>query len=120
VAAEAGSELAADPSAALERDLKHSFVGLTEYVGRLAFGRLIDDLYELPLDERPRFVDEVVLEPEQRQRRGIVEPDGIVVQRSTFADGRPTLFCVSKKLPPGHGWHKITVTFDNDGMALGG
>jgi len=31
----------------------------------------------------------------QQEIRGIKPPDGMVIQRSEFADGRPTLFCVS-------------------------
>jgi hypothetical protein len=119
VAAAPGQAPAADASAAFERALKDSFVGLTEFVGRPEFVGLMEDLYELPIEQRQRFVDEVVMESEERRRRGIVEPDGIIVQRSTFADGRPTLFCVSKTLPPGHGFHRITVTFDNEGLSFG-
>ncbi len=120
MAATAGPAPAADASAAFEHVLRDSFVGLTEFVGRPEFVGLMEDLYELPQEQRRRFVDEVVMDPEERRRRGIVEPDGILVQRSTFADGRPTLFCVSKTLPPGHGFHKVTVTFDNEGVSFSG
>jgi len=37
----------------------------------------------------------------------------MLIQRSEFADQRPTLFCVSKVLPLAYPWHKITVTFDS-------
>lgn len=67
----------------------------------------------LPPDERASLVSEVVLDPGARASRGITVPAGLVIQRSTFADARPTLFCVAKHLPRNLGWKKVTITFDN-------
>jgi hypothetical protein len=84
------------------------------------FQRLIDDLYRLPKVARPAFVQEVILSEEERRRRGIIVPADMVVQRSTFADGRPTLFCVSKILPHAYPWHRVTITFDSGMNAAAG
>ncbi|GAA5024170.1 hypothetical protein GCM10025734_82300 [Kitasatospora paranensis] len=44
---------------------------------------------------------------------GVFVPAGLTIQRSTFRDDRPTLFCIVKHLPHGLLWEKVTVTFDN-------
>lgn len=77
------------------------------------FQALLDELYALPEDDRPAFVKDVILDPDQRARRGVVLPPDMFVQRSAFADRRPTLFCVSKVLPLAYPWHKVTITFDS-------
>jgi len=120
MAVEAESLRDTNSSADFERALKGSFDELTDFVGGAEFQQLVADLYALPLGERARFVERVVIDMDELRSRGIVPPDGIVVQRSAFADSRPTLFCVTKKLPAGHGWQKITVTFDNDGLTANG
>jgi hypothetical protein len=89
-----------------------------EEIGRFAvqpeFQALLEDLYARPREERPQFVVDVVLNPEEQARRGIVAPEGMVIQRSAFADGRPTLFCITKKVPLAYPWHKVTITFDSE------
>jgi len=77
------------------------------------FQRLLDELWALPPDERPEFVSSTILNTEQRRLRGIVVPDGMVIQRSWFADGRPPLFCITRQLRAGLLWKKVTFTFDN-------
>jgi hypothetical protein len=42
-----------------------------------------------------------------------VVPHDIIFQRSAFSDNRPSLFCMTKYLPDGIGWKKVTITFDN-------
>ena len=36
------------------------------------------------------------------------------MQRSEFADQRPTLFCVTKMLGLAYPWQKVTITFDSE------
>ena len=73
-----------------------------DFVVRPEFQSPLAELYALPHGARPRFVQDVVIDDDQRLLRGIQVPEGMVIQRSTFADGRPILFCVSKVLPLAH------------------
>jgi hypothetical protein len=84
------------------------------FVVTTEFQQLLEELYEKPNDDRPQFVTDVVLNSEERAQRGITVPDGIHILRSAFADGRPSLFCVSKIIPLAAPWHRVTITFDND------
>lgn len=90
------------------------------FVSTPAFKKLLSDLYDREPDEQPAFVDDVVLNREERERRGIDDTAaGLIVQRSEFADGRPTLFCVTKILPLAYPWQKVTITFDSDREPVG-
>lgn len=84
-----------------------SFVQTEEFQG------VLQELHETPTTEKPKFVVDILLSDKELEKRGISVPEGLLIQRSTFADNRPTLFCVSKKLPHGCLWEKVTVTFDN-------
>jgi hypothetical protein len=84
-----------------------------EFVSTAPFQALLEEMWALPLADRPSFVSSVVLSEEQRQLRGVHVPDRLIVQRSAFSDGRPTLFCVTKALPPDLHWKKVTITYDN-------
>ena len=83
------------------------------FIATPAFHAFLEELYSLPKDEQPTLVSDVILDPEQRAKRGITVPDGMLIQRSKFADGRPTLFCVTKVLPLAYPWQKVTITFDS-------
>jgi hypothetical protein len=78
-----------------------------------AFRALLAEMNRLPPKDRSAFVDSVVLNHKERAKRGVMVPDDMIIQRTIFADGRPTLFCVTKHLPIGNPWKKVTVTFDN-------
>jgi hypothetical protein len=80
------------------------------------FNHALLDLMAAPSEDRPAFVLNVLLNPTEREGRGINVPDGMRIQRSTFYDGRPTLFCVSMLTPLAFPWRKVTITFDNDGL----
>ncbi|HVF26680.1 MAG TPA: hypothetical protein VM943_00485 [Pyrinomonadaceae bacterium] len=80
------------------------------------FNQALVDLMAAPSEERPAFVLNNLLNQTERERRGIHVPENMRIQRSTFYDGRPTLFCVSMLTPLAYPWRKITITFDNDGM----
>jgi len=77
------------------------------------FQALLSELYALPHIARAEFVEHVVLDGRHREDRGIQTPEDLIIQRSSFADGRPTLFCVSKILPLAYPWHRVTITFDS-------
>ncbi|MFI2184606.1 hypothetical protein [Streptomyces sioyaensis] len=74
---------------------------------------VIQELYDLAEEERASYVLSVLLNEGELRKRKIIIPSGMVIQRSAFRDNRPTLFCVTKHLPPGLGWEKVTITFDN-------
>jgi hypothetical protein len=74
---------------------------------------VLAEMAALDEDARSNFVVDELLEPTRRADRDLVVPNGMQIQRSQFADGRPTLFCVSKVLPLAYPWHKVTITFDN-------
>jgi len=74
--------------------------------------------YDHP-QRRADFVRDVVLNRTERERRGIDDnAAGLIIQRSEFADGRPTLFCITKMLGLAHPWQKVTITFDNEQAAV--
>nr|BFD88338.1 hypothetical protein StreXyl84_77390 [Streptomyces sp. Xyl84] len=74
---------------------------------------VMKEFASLPQHERAKYVTDVLINPEEIRRRGVEVPPDMIIQRSAFKDERPTLFCVTKHLPPDLGWEKVTVTFDN-------
>jgi hypothetical protein len=94
-------------------EIKKGIEAIGEFVLSPAFQNMLTELAELEEEARPQFVVDELLEPTRRAQRNLVVPDGMHLQRSQFADGRPTLFCVSKELPLAYPWHKVTITFDN-------
>lgn len=91
---------------------KSALEDIQEYVLSAPFQSLLAELWSLPREQRDRFVREVMLASEALAERDATPPDGITIQRSSFADGRPTVFCVTKLLPDGI--RKMTITFDNE------
>jgi hypothetical protein len=66
--------------------------------------------------DRPSFVNEVWLNQEFLKGKGLVIPEGILIQTSAFGDRRPTLFVVKKFLPVKYhrAWENVNWTFNND------
>src|SRR4051794_39480084 len=89
--------------------MRDTYSLLIAFVNTPAFLRAYAELFDLPSKERPAFVTAVFLNPEERARRGIEVPDGVLIQKSAFGDRRPTLFAVKKFLPPKfHGvWENV-------------
>lgn len=86
---------------------------IDEFTQTKEFQLLVDELKGLPdRNSKYQFVRNVVINKEQQQKRGIVVPEGMFIQRSYFSDDRPTLFCVVKYLKDGK--RKMTITFDDD------
>jgi hypothetical protein len=78
-----------------------------------AVQRTMNEMWSLDVADRARFVLDVWLSPSELAARGVNTPPDLLIQRSAFRDDRPTLFCVTKYLPPGLQWQKVTVTIDN-------
>lgn len=100
-----------DPSQ-LGNEVTAGIIEIGRFVESPAFEKLLLELRAVPVEQRVEFVKSVVLNQKELAQRGIRVPVGLVIQRSYFADNRPTLFCVSKKLNDGK-W-KVTITFDED------
>ncbi|GAA6136570.1 hypothetical protein NBRC116583_03170 [Arenicella sp. 4NH20-0111] len=88
-------------------------IKIADFVLDSAFNCVIGELYSLPEDDRPQFVLDVLLNSAELSERGVVVPERMSIQRSTFYDGRPTLFCIAQKENLAYPWRKITITFDN-------
>lgn len=93
------------------------FEQLIAFVMTPEFQLALSDMITLPEETRPAFVLETFLDPAERLVRGIEPPPSMRFQRSTFRDGRPTLFCIAMLLPLAYPWRKLTVTIDNDLVA---
>jgi hypothetical protein len=89
---------------------------LIAFVTQPAFQAVYKELRELSATERPAFVNNVLLRPEELERRGVRLPPGILIQTSAFGDRRPTLFAVKKFLPEKFhdAWENVNLTFDNE------
>lgn len=95
--------------------MRSAYDELLNFAGRPEFQILLDELYSLPPHLRPSFVNEVIMDAEKMAERGLAPPDGILIQRSSFGDRRPTLFCIKKYIDERlqtH-WQNVNLTFDN-------
>ena len=98
----------------LARLMQEALTSIHQYVSTDAFRAVLGEMNALPtLEEKDEYVRHNLLDPVQLARRGITPPEGIELQRSVFADSRPTTFCVVKHLPDLS--RKITITFDHGG-----
>lgn len=86
------------------------------FITQPAFQDAFAEMMSLPATERPRFVNDIWLEPNVLEARGLEVPDGILIQTSAFGDRRPTLFVVKKLLPEKYhvAWENVNWTFNND------
>lgn len=96
--------------------MRETYDELIDFVTRPAFLATMDEMSILPNAKRPGFVVSVLLDTDERSRRGIEPPEGVLIQRSAFGDRRPTLFCVKKFLPErfANVWQNVNLTFDNE------
>ncbi|MDH6543743.1 hypothetical protein [Streptomyces sp. SPB4] len=99
----------------IANEMRKGYAELFNFAITDPFQQLLKELYSLPAEDRPLFVAEVVLNPDERAKRGVNVPDGILVLRSAFGDRRPTLFCLKKYLPERfrNYWQNVNLTFDN-------
>lgn len=98
----------------IEKAIRKALGDLHAFAASPPFRRLLDEMDACPAEERHEFVRTVILNDKALTSRGVVPPPGVVLQRSAFADDRPTLFCMTKHLSDGLVWEKVTLTFDNE------
>ncbi|MFF7060754.1 hypothetical protein ACFY89_29095 [Achromobacter spanius] len=94
-----------------EEEAMAAYKELRDFVTSPPFEKILDELNAVDPVERPQFVAAVLLDPSELEKRNVFVPEDMTVQRTVFADGRPTLFCVTKYLSDGS--TKATITFDN-------
>ena len=118
----AGSVVSADRyphlqygEAELQAVMREHYNKIIDFVVSEPFKVLMLEMSELSHLERPQFVHDVLLDNEQLKQRGVVVPEGILIQRSAFGDRRPTLFAVKHFLPEKYTnvWQNVNITFDN-------
>ncbi len=94
---------------------RRTYDELIDFATTPAFRAVVEDLESVPEFTRPDRVWEVLMDEAELARRGVEIPDGVLIQRSTFGDRRPTLFCIKKYLP--ERFHaviqNVNITFDN-------
>lgn len=96
------------------RWMKDALADIHAYVSTERFRAVLGEMNALATrEEKDQFILCNLLDPAELARRGITPPEGVEVQRSKFADGRPTAFCVVKHLPDPS--RKMTITFDHGG-----
>jgi hypothetical protein len=95
--------------------MRRTYGEIAAFIATPAFRAVYDELLSLPAAERTAFVSDVLLRPEALAERGVVVPEGILIQASAFGDRRPTLFAVKKFLPTKYhdAWENVNWTFDN-------
>lgn len=96
--------------------LRAAYRGLIEFASTNAFQALLAEIYALSPTARPGFVNDVIMNSQAMRDRGIVAPPGILIQRSSFGDRRPTLFCIKMYIPEQMQsyWQNANITFDNE------
>lgn len=95
-----------------QKEMKNSLLQITKFVNTESFQHMLQNLYDLPKEDRMSFVNDIILNPEELSRRQIHVPDDMIIQKSMFGDGRPTLFCVTNLLADPT--EKVTFTFYQD------
>lgn len=100
----------------LSAAMRQSYDKLIAFVTTPQFKAMHQELRNLPPNERPNFVKTVILQPTELAKRGVVVPDGVLMQTSAFGDRRPTLFAVKTFLPSKFhkAWENVNLTFDNE------
>ena len=66
---------------------------------------------------RFNFISQTILDREVLKRDwSVIVPDQILIERSSFGDRRPTLFCLKKYLPEKFHqvWENVNLTFDEE------
>jgi hypothetical protein len=96
--------------------MRRTYDEILAFITTPEFTELLAEMGTLGAARRPAFIAEVLLDPEELQQRGVVAPEGILIQRSAFGDRRPTLFVVKKFLPDKYRnvWQNVNITFDNE------
>jgi hypothetical protein len=100
----------------LKAVMREYYDKIIDFVTTDAFKELMLEMSALSPYERPKFVADVLINKDELKSRGVLVPDGILIQRSAFGDRRPTLFAVKHFLPDGYSdvWQNVNITFDNE------
>jgi len=104
-----------ESASTLGDEVTSGIIDIGVFVESREFQNLLAELRAVPRSERTLFVRDVILNPDELDNRGLQVPAGMAIQRSYFADNRPTLFCVTKYMIDKK-W-KVTITFDEEGVA---
>ncbi len=101
--------------AELSAAMRRTYDDIIDFVTSPAFRAVIEEMGALGAEQRPLFVADVLMDATALAARGVVAPEGILIQRSAFGDRRPTLFAVKKFLPAKYSnvWQNMNITFDN-------
>jgi len=101
--------------AELQAVMRVHYDKIIDFITSTPFKTLMLEMSALSHLERPQFVHDVLLDKEALKQRGVVVPEGILIQRSAFGDRRPTLFAVKHFLPEKYTnvWQNVNITFDN-------
>lgn len=115
-----GSELDAfeeyehEPHLEFDRDRYEESLSILKDIKSFAkqnnFQELLNELYSQPVEKMNAFVHDKIINEGALRERGVEVPDDIIVQRSAFADDRPTLFCITKYAS--NKKTKLTITYD--------
>ena len=99
----------------LRKAMRSTYDDLLEFFYSPEFQNIWLELRSMSTYARHEFVREVLTKPnilEQEYR--LRAPEGILIQRSSFGDSRPTVFCLKKFLPERFHlvWENVNLTFD--------
>lgn len=100
----------------LQAVMREHYDKIIDFIADEPFKDLMLEMSALSEQERPRFVNEVLINTKELLKRGVSVPEGILIQRSAFGDRRPTLFAVKHFLPEKFSdvWQNVNITFDNE------
>ncbi len=100
----------------LMRVMRETYDDITAFVTTPGFKAFYEEMMSLHATRRPEFIRQVLFQPEEMCRRGIVVPEGVLIQTSAFGDRRPTLFAVKKMMPAKYqsAWENMNLTFNNE------
>jgi hypothetical protein len=94
----------------LKTDICDSIMEIGRFIYTDEFQSLLSEFKDTPKGLRSDFINKIVFNKKELKKRKVFVPPGMAIQKSTFGDGRPTLFCVTKYLKDKK--RKVTITFD--------
>jgi len=100
----------------LMRVMREAYDDIIAFVTKPGFRAFYEEMMSLDPKLRPGFISRVLFQPDEMRRRGILVPEGILIQTSAFGDRRPTLFAVKKMMPAKYQmvWENMNLTFNNE------
>ena len=100
----------------LMRVMRETYDDIIAFVSTPSFAAFYVEMMSLDPKLRPEFIRRVLFQPDEMRQRGIVIPEGVLIQTSAFGDRRPTLFAVKKMMPEKYQvvWENMNMTFNNE------